>query len=55
MARVFSQYEQRKSGAGLIDFEDLLESCVRMYEEDEWAWRRCASGFARSPSTSTRT
>ena len=37
MARVFSQYEQRKSGAGLIDFEDLLESCVRMYEEDEWA------------------
>ena len=37
MARVFSQYEQRKSGAGLIDFEDLLEACVRMYEEDEWA------------------
>jgi ATP-dependent DNA helicase UvrD/PcrA len=37
MAGVFSQYERRKSGAGLIDFEDLLESCVRMYEEDEWA------------------
>jgi ATP-dependent DNA helicase UvrD/PcrA len=37
MAGVFSQYERRKSGAGLIDFEDLLEGCVRMYEEDEWA------------------
>jgi DNA helicase-2/ATP-dependent DNA helicase PcrA len=37
MAGVFSQYERRKSGAGLVDFEDLLESCVRMYEEDEWA------------------
>jgi DNA helicase-2/ATP-dependent DNA helicase PcrA len=37
MAGVFSQYEKRKSGAGLVDFEDLLEGCVRMYEEDEWA------------------
>jgi ATP-dependent DNA helicase UvrD/PcrA len=37
MAGVFSQYERRKSASGLVDFEDLLESCVRMYEEDEWA------------------
>jgi DNA helicase-2/ATP-dependent DNA helicase PcrA len=37
MAGVFSQYERRKAAAGLVDFEDLLELCVRMYEEDEWA------------------
>ena len=37
MARVFREYEQRKQASGLVDFEDLLELCVRMYEEDEWA------------------
>ena len=37
MARVFREYERRKESAGLVDFEDLLEGCVRMYEEDEWA------------------
>jgi len=37
MAGVFNQYERRKSASGLVDFEDLLEGCVRMYEEDEWA------------------
>ena len=37
MARVFREYERRKAGAGLVDFEDLLEQAVRMYEEDEWA------------------
>ena len=37
MARVFGEYERRKAAAGLVDFEDLLELCVRMYEEDEWA------------------
>ncbi|HEY6836246.1 MAG TPA: UvrD-helicase domain-containing protein [Gaiellaceae bacterium] len=37
MARVFREYERRKWSAGLIDFEDLLELTVRMYEEDEWA------------------
>jgi DNA helicase II / ATP-dependent DNA helicase PcrA len=37
MARVFRDYERRKSSAGLVDFEDLLELTVRMYEEDEWA------------------
>ena len=37
MERVFREYERRKSASGLIDFEDLLELTVRMYEEDEWA------------------
>jgi ATP-dependent DNA helicase UvrD/PcrA len=37
MATVFREYERRKQAAGLIDFEDLLELAVRMYEEDEWA------------------
>jgi DNA helicase-2/ATP-dependent DNA helicase PcrA len=37
MAMVFREYERRKQASGLIDFEDLLELAVRMYEEDEWA------------------
>src|SRR5213596_2958492 len=37
MARVFREYERRKTEARLVDFEDLLELTVRMYEEDEWA------------------
>jgi DNA helicase-2/ATP-dependent DNA helicase PcrA len=37
MARVFREYERRKSEAGLVDFEDLLEFAVRMYEADEFA------------------
>src|SRR5689334_10325708 len=37
MATVFGEYERRKASSGLIDFEDLLELTIRMYEEDEWA------------------
>jgi DNA helicase II / ATP-dependent DNA helicase PcrA len=37
MVTVFREYERRKEASGLIDFEDLLELAVRMYEEDEWA------------------
>jgi DNA helicase-2/ATP-dependent DNA helicase PcrA len=37
MARVFREYELRKQASGFVDFEDLLEQAVRMYEEDEWA------------------
>jgi DNA helicase II / ATP-dependent DNA helicase PcrA len=37
MATVFREYERRKEASGLIDFEDLLELAVRMYEDDEWA------------------
>jgi DNA helicase II / ATP-dependent DNA helicase PcrA len=34
MERVFRQYEERKVARGRIDFEDLLELAVRMYDED---------------------
>jgi DNA helicase-2/ATP-dependent DNA helicase PcrA len=37
MATVFREYERRKEASGAIDFEDLLELTVRMYEEDELA------------------
>ncbi len=34
MARVYADYEQRKQAAGLLDFEDLLERTVRLFEND---------------------
>jgi DNA helicase II / ATP-dependent DNA helicase PcrA len=37
MARVYGDYERRKADEGLMDFEDLLESAVRLFERDERA------------------
>src|SRR4051812_43699926 len=37
MARVYREYERRKDAEGLLDFEDLLERTVRMFEGDERA------------------
>jgi DNA helicase-2/ATP-dependent DNA helicase PcrA len=37
MARVFREYERRKQAQGLIDFEDLLELAIAVYDEDQWA------------------
>jgi len=37
MARVFREYERRKADSGSIDFEDLLEFAVRLYEADDQA------------------
>jgi DNA helicase-2/ATP-dependent DNA helicase PcrA len=37
MTRVFRDYERRKQAQGLVDFEDLLELAVALYDEDEWA------------------
>jgi DNA helicase II / ATP-dependent DNA helicase PcrA len=34
MGRVYREYERRKAGRGLVDFEDLLELTIRMYDED---------------------
>jgi DNA helicase II / ATP-dependent DNA helicase PcrA len=34
MGRVYREYERRKAGRGLVDFEDLLELCIRLYDED---------------------
>jgi DNA helicase II / ATP-dependent DNA helicase PcrA len=35
--RVFREYEKRKSEAGALDFEDLLERTIRVLEDDEHA------------------
>ena len=40
MLRVFAEYERRKSAARRVDFEDLLELAIRMYEEDANALAR---------------
>jgi DNA helicase-2/ATP-dependent DNA helicase PcrA len=37
MQRVYSEYESRKQAAGQIDFEDLLELAVQLFESDERA------------------
>ena len=37
MLRVFREYERRKRAQGMVDFEDLLELAVRMFEEDAGA------------------
>ena len=37
MADVFTGYERRKEAQGLVDFEDLLELAVRLYDENERA------------------
>jgi ATP-dependent DNA helicase UvrD/PcrA len=37
MLRVFRDYERRKQAQGLVDFEDLLELAVRLFEEDSAA------------------
>jgi DNA helicase-2/ATP-dependent DNA helicase PcrA len=34
MHRVFRDYEQRKTAEGLLDFEDLLERTVQLFERD---------------------
>jgi DNA helicase-2/ATP-dependent DNA helicase PcrA len=34
MARVYRDYERRKESEGLVDFEDLLERAVRLFERD---------------------
>jgi DNA helicase-2/ATP-dependent DNA helicase PcrA len=35
MARVYVDYERRKEADGLLDFEDLLERAVRLFEDDD--------------------
>ena len=37
MHRVYLEYEKRKAAEGLIDFEDLLELAVQLFERDEGA------------------
>ncbi len=37
MKRVYVEYEERKRASGSIDFEDLLELAIQMFEEDAGA------------------
>ena len=37
MKRVYAEYEQRKQENGAIDFEDLLELAVQLFEDDDGA------------------
>jgi DNA helicase-2/ATP-dependent DNA helicase PcrA len=37
MERVFRRYERRKRQLELVDFEDLLEHAIRLFDEDEHA------------------
>src|ERR671931_2513482 len=37
MARVFRRYEQRKADSGHVDFEDLLELAIRMFDDNPHA------------------
>src|SRR5437764_9032606 len=37
MARVYADYERRKEADGVLDFEDLLERAVRLFENDDRA------------------
>lgn len=40
MARVYAQFERAKREQGLVDFDDMLELTVRLFEEDERAGER---------------
>src|ERR671915_215287 len=46
MTRVFHAYERGKSARGLIDFEDVLELCVRMFRTDADARDRFMNRYA---------
>ena len=48
MVGVFSGYERRKEAQGLLDFEDLLELAVRLYDEDEPARETFRAGILQS-------
>ena len=55
MLRVYREYERRKVDQGWVDFEDLIELAIRLFDADEGALTRFASATRPSPSTSTRT
>ena len=45
MLRVFRLYESAKEERGFVDFEDILERAVRMFDEDEHALAAVRSRF----------
>ena len=45
MHRVYDRYERGKRDRNLIDFEDLLELTIRMFQEQPWALERFAARY----------
>jgi len=45
MARVYGEYERRKTDQGWVDFEDLLELAIRLYDADEGALTQIRDRF----------
>ena len=45
MARVYGEYERRKAEQGWLDFEDLLELTVRLYDSDAGALEQIRGRF----------
>jgi ATP-dependent DNA helicase UvrD/PcrA len=45
MGGVYREYERRKAREGAVDFEDLLELAIRMFEADEQARARFRSRY----------
>jgi DNA helicase-2/ATP-dependent DNA helicase PcrA len=45
MTRVFGEYERRKARLGRLDFEDLLELAIRLFETDDHARETFRSRF----------
>jgi DNA helicase-2/ATP-dependent DNA helicase PcrA len=45
MLRVFERYEDQKGERGLVDFEDLLELTIRLFDEDPAALAEVRSRF----------
>lgn len=43
--RIYSGYEREKTGRGTIDFEDMLELAIRMFEEDDHIAATFWSGY----------
>jgi len=46
MGGVWRTYESRKEARGYVDFEDLLELAIRMYDEDEYARERFEARYS---------
>lgn len=40
MQRIFAEYEREKRSAGKLDYEDLLEEAIRLFENDETVAQR---------------
>ena len=45
MARVYREYERRKAEQGWVDFEDLLELAIRLYDSDAGALEQIRGRF----------